>query len=91
LPDTHRCSIIGQVSRRDVMGLFHKLRILAGALAHKPFMPKQEKIDLDEGRKAPAEERTPRARPETGTQETDVSDGARVADLLAQKQREGAD
>jgi len=35
------------------MSLLRKLRVLAGALVHKPFMPKQEKVDLDDGARAP--------------------------------------
>ena len=70
------------------MGLLHKLRVLAGALVHKPFMPKQEKVDLDEGARASGKEGQPRKRLDTGTQEPDVVDGERVADLLARKQRE---
>ena len=73
------------------MGLLHKLRILAGALVHKPFMPKQEKVDLDEEAKAPVEGETPREGAGVSTQEPDVSDAERVADLIAKKQREQAD
>ena len=73
------------------MGLLHKLRILAGALVHKPFMPKQEKVELDEAAKAPGKEGLPPERLDTGTQEPDLVDGERVADLIARQQREQAD
>jgi hypothetical protein len=70
------------------MSLLRKLRVLAGALVHKPFMPKQEKADLDEGAKAPGKEGLPHESLDSGTQEPDLVDGERVADLLARKQRE---
>jgi hypothetical protein len=73
------------------MGLLHKLRILAGALVHKPFMPKQEKVDLDQEAKVPEEEGLPHERLDSDTQEPDLVDGERVADLIAKKQREQAD
>jgi hypothetical protein len=40
------------------MGFLRKLRVLAGALVHKPFMTKPEKVELDDGGKLPAEERS---------------------------------
>ncbi len=73
------------------MGLLRKLRILAGALVHKPFMPRQEKVNLDEETKTPVEGRSARQNMEASTRESDVSDGERVADLIAKKQREQAD
>ena len=73
------------------MGLFRKLRVLAGALVHKPFMPKQEKVELDEEAKAPGKEGLPQERLGRGTQEPDLVDGERVADLIVKKQREQAD
>lgn len=73
------------------MGLLHKLRILAGALVHKPFMPRQEKVDLDEETQAPVEGGSPPEGAGLSTQEPDVSDGERVADLIARQQREQAD
>ena len=73
------------------MGLLRKLRILAGALVHKPFMPRQEKVDLDEDTKTPVEGRSPRTDMKASTRESDVSDGERVADLIAKQQREQTD
>ena len=70
------------------MSLLRKLRVLAGALVHKPFMPKQEKVNLDEEAKAPEEEELPHERLDSGTQEPDLVDGERVADLIAKKQQE---
>ncbi len=73
------------------MGLLRKIRILAGALVHKPFMPRQEKVDLDEDTKTPVEGRSPRKDMTASTWGSDVSDGERVADLIAKKQQEQAD
>ena len=73
------------------MGLLRKLCVLAGALVHKPFMPKQEKVDLDEEAWGPKKEGLPHERLDSGTQEPDLVDGERVADLIAKKQREQAD
>ncbi len=73
------------------MGLLRKLRILAGALVHKPFMPRQEKVNLDEETKTPVEGGSPHKDMEASTRESDASDGERVADLIAKKQRERAD
>ena len=73
------------------MGLLRKLRVLAGALVHKPFMPKPEKVELDEEAKAPGKEGLPNERLDTGTQKPDLIDGERVADLIAKQQREQAD
>jgi len=69
------------------MGLFHKVRILVGALVHKPFMPRPEKVALDEaGDKPPA----PAAGPDRRLAEEspgEVADTGRVADLIARQQR----
>lgn len=72
------------------MGLFRKLRVLAGALVHRPFMPRQEKVVLDEEPRAPGQEQSPREPLRSGV-ESDVTDGERVADLIAKQQREQAD
>jgi hypothetical protein len=73
------------------MSLLHKLRVLAGALVHKPFMPRQEKVDLDEGNAAPAKEERSREHLGSDLQGPEVVDGERVADLIAKQQREQAD
>jgi hypothetical protein len=62
------------------MSLLRKIRVLVGALAHRPFMPRPEKVDLSQDREQPGEESQP-----------EVADTERVADLLAQQQREEAD
>ena len=73
------------------MGLLRKLRVLAGALVHKPFMPKQDKADLDEVSGVPGEPRARRDSLRSGAEESSVTDGERVADLIARQQREQAD
>ncbi len=73
------------------MGLLRKLRVLAGALAHKPFMPKQDKLELDEGSGVPGEAPARRESLRSGAEESDVTDGERVADLIARQQREQVD
>ena len=72
------------------MGLLDRVRILVGALVHKPFMPAPERVDLDECAESPQEGRVYQdgaalAAPEAGIEDTD-----RVADLLAQQRREDA-
>jgi hypothetical protein len=69
------------------MGLFHKVRILMGALVHKPFMPRPEKVALDEAGDEPA---APAAGPDHKLAEegqAEVADTGRVADLIARQQR----
>jgi len=73
------------------MGLLHKLRVLAGALVHKPFMPRPEKIDLDEGAGSSRVGPSAREGLVSGAQQQDLVDGERVADLLGKQQQEQAD
>jgi hypothetical protein len=68
------------------MGLLRKLRVLAGALVHKPLMPKSERVDLDDGGKMATEERPPGDHLDLGAQEPGVTDSGRVADLIASQQ-----
>ena len=68
------------------MGLLHKLRVLAGALVHKPFMPKPEKLDLDDEAGTPVTGGLARDSLDSGSQE-DLLDGERVADLLSEQQQ----
>ncbi len=78
------------------MGLLRKLRVLAGALVHKPFMPRPEKADLarpekadlDEGAKASGREGSAREGLDSGAHESGLVDGERVADLLDRQRRE---
>jgi hypothetical protein len=69
------------------MGLLHKLRVLAGALVHKPFMPKPEKLDLDEEAGTLGQGGLARDGLDSGAQEEDLVDGERVADLLSRQQK----
>ena len=73
------------------MGLLHKLRVLAGALVHKPFMPRPEKVDLDEGAESSGVERSAREGLDSDVHEPDLVDGERVADLLSKQQQEQLD
>ena len=72
------------------MGLLHKLRVLAGALVHKPFMPKPDKLDLDDQAMTSGKGGLARDSLDSGRQE-DLVDGERVADLLSKQQQEQAD
>ena len=72
------------------MGLLHKVRILLGALVHKPFMPQTEKVELDKGRESPRTEAKDKDRPALEVREAEVQDGERVADLIAQRRRDEA-
>jgi hypothetical protein len=67
------------------MGLLRKIGILVGALVHKPFMPKPEKVELhDKPRKGTAR----RDGAAIEAQQPQVEDTGRVADLIAQQQQE---
>ena len=67
------------------MSLLRKIRLLVGALAHRPFMPRPDKVDLSQDTDRPGEE------PELEPSQPGVADTERVADLLAQRQRKEAD
>ena len=73
------------------MTLLHKLRTLVGAWTHKPFSPRPEKVDLDKG---PDRSQEKVKRPDDSAleaQKPEVADTERVADLIAQRQREETD
>ena len=67
------------------MSLLRKVRVLVGALVHKPFTPRPERVDLAEGRD-PVQKDTPRQTEPAA----DVVDSERVADLIARKQSDQA-
>ena len=71
------------------MGLFDKVRILVGALVHKPFMPRPERVNLekDEGPEIPVARRNL----EPVAEEEGLEDTERVAVLIAQKRQDEAD
>ena len=70
------------------MDLLHKVRILVGALARKPFTPRPEKVDLASTPEVSEAEAARRDRSALETQEPEVEDTQRVADLIA-RQRQG--
>jgi hypothetical protein len=70
------------------MGLLHKVRVLVGALVHKPFAPRPEKVDLDKESGTSREEETGRDSSALEAQESEVTDTERVADLIAKRQRD---
>jgi hypothetical protein len=72
------------------MSLWRKVRVLVGALARTPFMPKPEKVDLDDGPDASRVESPRRDSSELEAGEPEIADTDRVADLIAQQQREGS-
>jgi hypothetical protein len=73
------------------VGLLHKMRILVGALVHKPFMSRPAEVNLDESREPKVGEdkggdvSTLEAQRRTGAEDTE-----RVADLIAQQRDEGS-
>jgi hypothetical protein len=73
------------------MGLLRKVRVLMGALVHKPFAPRPEKVDLDKESSTPQGGEIGRDSSALEAQESDVTDTERVADLIARRQREEGD
>lgn len=72
------------------MDLFHKVRVLVGALAHKPFAPRPDSTTADHNEEtSKGREREP-ARSELKRQQPSTEDAERVADLIAQKRRDGS-
>jgi hypothetical protein len=73
------------------MGLLDKVRILVGALVHKPFTPRPEKVDLDGGLEPRRDGVVRHAGAELEAPEAGVEDTERVADLIAQRRQEEGD
>jgi hypothetical protein len=73
------------------MSLFRKVRVLVGALVHKPFMPKSEEINLDRESDSAQQESVHQTRSTLETQGEDVPDRERVADLITRQQQGQAD
>ena len=68
------------------MSLLAKVRTLVGALVHKPFAPRLEKVDL-----APPDSKTvPQQHTGLESREADVAETERVADLIAQQKQDVA-
>ena len=67
------------------MGLLHKVRILMGALVHKPFSPRPEKADLGHDDQCKLE--TEAKHPGVGMEPEWIAalEDDRVADLIAQR------
>jgi hypothetical protein len=72
------------------MGLLDKVRILVGALVHKPFTPRPEKANLDGHPEPPRDGSEPRERVLPQAMEAAVEDTDRVADLIARQRHEEA-
>lgn len=64
------------------MSLFRKVRVLAGALLHRPFAPRRKAGDLGPG---PAKPGSSDIRPVARTQVAQEMEEERVADLIAEK------
>jgi hypothetical protein len=73
------------------MTLLHKLRTLVGALAHKPFSPRPEKVDLGKGPDRSQEKVERQDGSALEAQKPEAAETERVADLIAQRQREEPD
>ena len=72
-----------------MMSLFHRVRVLVGALVHRPFMPTPEKIELDEDQ-AQGPEETQQAGSPLEANTADLPDQGRVADLIVRQQRDAS-
>lgn len=70
------------------MSLWRKVRVLVEALAHRPFMPRPEKLDLDGGTASEKREQERHAPQGLATQEPEVQDTERVADLIDRQREE---
>jgi hypothetical protein len=73
------------------MSLLRKMRTLVGALVHKPFMPRPEKVGLEEGSDLQQGAETLQGHSALEAGEPEVADRERVADLIAEQQRDEAD
>jgi hypothetical protein len=73
------------------MGLLDKVRILVGALVHRPFTPRPEKAALEERAEPPQESGVYHDGAALEAPEAGIEDTGRVADLLAQQRRQEAD
>ena len=71
------------------MSLFNKVRVLVGALVHKPFMTKPEKVELDGESRPPQESASQSPRAALEGREAEAADTDRVADLIAEQRRDG--
>ena len=73
------------------MGLLHKVRILVGALVHKPFAPRPEKADLDRDDQCKLETDPAQSSIGAEAEGTTTIEDDRVADLIAQRDEQKKD
>ena len=73
------------------MGLLRKVRVLVGALVHKPFVPKPERIELEERSDSTQKEAVGRESSTPSARSAEEPDKARVADLIANQRQDWAD
>jgi hypothetical protein len=73
------------------MDLLQKVRVLVGALVHKPFTSKPDRIDLEEDAEPVQEQAVPRNSSTLEAAGTKLPDQERVADLIVEQQRDRAD
>lgn len=69
------------------MGLLHKVRILVGALVHRPFTPRPKREELEPSSRQAGAKSTP---PDPRAQVTPGMEEDRVADLIAEKKADEA-
>lgn len=67
------------------MDLFHKVHTLIGALLHKPFMPRPEKVERNDTPRPPQSSAAQPDRSTLEAPESEVVDTGRVADLIQQQ------
>lgn len=70
------------------MSLLRKVRVLVGALVHKPFMPKPEKVDLHDKLEQSPQGTTQHDSTGLEAQPSQAEDTERVADLIVRQQQE---
>ena len=70
------------------MGLLRKMRILVGALVHRPFMSQPEKVPLEE---SPKQAVAPETYPPAGVQVSQQIEEERVADLIAARKADAGE
>lgn len=73
------------------MDLLRKVRVLVGALVHKPFVPKPERTELGERSASTQEEAVGRESSTPSARSAEEPDEARIADLIAKQRQDRAD
>jgi hypothetical protein len=72
------------------MDLFHKVRVLVGALAHKPFTSHPETTEREEPAQPSPATATRRDVPKLGEKGPQGIDTDRVSDLITQRKKDKA-